>query len=56
MADCSGDESQGSGILLALALLTVAGTAVLAMAFVFLFVSSFTFLSSWLIALCILRM
>lgn len=51
----SDGESQSSGVLLFLALLTVAGMAVFAMTCVFLFVSSFMFLSSWMIALRIFR-
>lgn len=49
------DGTQTSGTLLVLALLTVAGIAVLAMTLVFFFVISFMFLSSSIIALWILR-
>lgn len=51
----SDGESQSSGVLLFLALLTVAGMAVFAMTCVFLFVSSVMFLSSCMIALRIFR-
>lgn len=51
----SGDETQASGTLLVLALLAVVSMVVLAMTFVFFFMSIFMFLSSWIIALCILR-
>lgn len=52
----SSNESQGSGILMVLALLTVAGMAVFAMTMVFFFMSSFMLLSFWMIAIRILRM
>lgn len=51
----SSDETQASGTLLVLALLAVVSMVVLAMILVFFFASSFMFLSSWIIALCILR-
>lgn len=51
----SGDETQASGTLLVLALLAVVSLVVLAMTFVIFFILSFMILSSWIVALCILR-